>query len=824
MTEASAARQPLPRGTRVSRYVLLDELPGPGAAYLAYDHQLSRRIVLEFLPLAPAERDHLLGQARALAQLSHPNVLGVYDVGTFDAFPFVAMEFVDGAPLPDWLARGTRSWQEIVPLFVAVARGLAAAHHAGILHGGFAPSKVVIGEGGRPRITGFGLSDAAASAPADHAAYAAPETRAGAVDTAGDQFSFCCVLFEALFGARPFSDEEAGAETRRAPRIPVGSHVPGWLRAILLRGLSFDPAERYPSLDALLVDLARDYGARRRNFAAVAGMLALVAVSALALSHERARRERWRRESARQLAGVWDDSVRARLRGAFAAARAPSALAVVARVNKVLDDYARNWATMRTQAAERSQGVDEQSALLLDRRMACLRRRLGALEALTAVLTDKPDAEVVSNALPAAVGLPPLAACADREALLAAFLPPADPELRARVETIDRVLDRAVALRSAGKYQNALELTRGAAEQTRALDYPRLSAKATVLAGGLQDDLGETKAAEAALSDGLQAAASAKDDVLVARAWVDLIWTVGFSASRSDEAIALAPAAEAAIVRAGNDQALFAELQSHLGVVYWAASRFEEARRCHERALALRTRLFGDQHPVVAKSLTNLGNVYHDLGDYARTEPYYEKALAITERALGPDHPDVARSYANLGANLLDQGKYDAAREPLERALEIYRRALGPNHLWVGVVGVDLGRDLLSRGHAPEAVALEQASLAILEKTLGPTHEYTGGALATLAEALVESGRAAEAVSPATRALEIDSAPSTKPITRARAKFTLARALWSSDKERTRSLTLATAAGRELAQAGDQSDGERRAVDAWLAAHRRAGR
>src|SRR5439155_767546 len=109
-------------------------------------------------------------EAQAMAQMSHPNVVHVYDAGILDGQVFVAMEFVEGQTLRRWLKEEPRSWYEVLEAFVSAGRGLAAAHAAGLVHRDFKPDNVLIGIDGRVRVTDFGLARSAAAQKPDAAA------------------------------------------------------------------------------------------------------------------------------------------------------------------------------------------------------------------------------------------------------------------------------------------------------------------------------------------------------------------------------------------------------------------------------------------------------------------------------------------------------------------------------------------------------------------------------------------------------------------------------------------------------------------------------
>ena len=264
----------LPRGSTLGRYVILGPLGrgGMGAVYSAYDTQLDRRVALKLLRGGGENDEHrprLMREAQAMARLSHPNVVTVYDVSVADdGRVFLAMEIVEGGTLDDWLAGGpaaepgkrrrhtkrTRSWREVVHVLCDAGEGLAAAHRAGIIHRDFKLDNVLMANGERPKVTDFGLARAAEAAPpgqssqpqasrplprlpahlsptsgsfesASFAAtltlsgvllgtpgYMAPEQyqlqgEEGQVDQRADVFAFCATLYRALYGERPFEGD-----------------------------------------------------------------------------------------------------------------------------------------------------------------------------------------------------------------------------------------------------------------------------------------------------------------------------------------------------------------------------------------------------------------------------------------------------------------------------------------------------------------------------------------------------------------------------------------------------------------------------------------
>src|SRR6188508_1804155 len=157
----------LPRGATIGRYVVLGLVGrgGMGEVYAAYDPELDRKVAVKLLRVKPGNgvsrhegRHRTLREAQAIARLSHSNVVVVFDVGTFHEQVFIAMEFVEGNTVTYWLQAASRSWQEILKVFMAAGRGLAAAHEKGLVHRDFKPDNVMVGRDNQVRVMDFGLA------------------------------------------------------------------------------------------------------------------------------------------------------------------------------------------------------------------------------------------------------------------------------------------------------------------------------------------------------------------------------------------------------------------------------------------------------------------------------------------------------------------------------------------------------------------------------------------------------------------------------------------------------------------------------------------
>ncbi len=159
--------EPLARGAGIGRYVVLNLLGrgGMGEVYAAFDPELDRKVAVKLLRariengVSMSEgRQRTLREAQAIARLAHPNVVVVYDVGTFREQVFIAMEFVDGHTASYWVQAQTRTWQEILKVYLAAGRGLQAAHEKGLVHRDFKPENVMVARNGEVRVMDFGLA------------------------------------------------------------------------------------------------------------------------------------------------------------------------------------------------------------------------------------------------------------------------------------------------------------------------------------------------------------------------------------------------------------------------------------------------------------------------------------------------------------------------------------------------------------------------------------------------------------------------------------------------------------------------------------------
>lgn len=376
----------------IGRFVVLDEIGagGMGQVYRAYDPELDRKIALKVLrPRPSSEVDRgsarLHSEAMALARLSHPNVVTIFEVGVAAGEVFLAMELVEGQDLRSWNGenpapdplRSDARMETALSLLQQAGRGLAAAHAADLTHRDFKPANVLVGSDGRARVADFGVARATRSPePARSITqtgpvesypitqtgdvlgtprYMAPEQadNGAAADARSDQFAFCTAAWEVLFGVHP---RVGGSPDSEPPGPPEGA--PARLAAALRRGLDPDPAARFPSMDGLLTELTvpRPTGTRRWRALAAASVLAFgVGVGWSSLSDTEACSD-----AEPRLASVFGPEQAAMLSERGSRAARASA-----------DDFRSSWGLGYAEACEQ-RAVHELSDVAFDTRIACL--------------------------------------------------------------------------------------------------------------------------------------------------------------------------------------------------------------------------------------------------------------------------------------------------------------------------------------------------------------------------------------------------------------------------------------------------------------------
>ncbi|HEY2899088.1 MAG TPA: serine/threonine-protein kinase, partial [Polyangia bacterium] len=737
---SAEADRMLSRGQTIGRYVVLGLVGrgGMGEVYAAYDPELDRKVAIKLLHVRGGAGGHsgqgtqdngrarLLREAQAIAKLSHPNVVVIYDVGAFQDQVFIAMEFVEGQTVGYWMNAAPRAWPDVLKVFVAAGRGLAAAHEKNLVHRDFKPDNVMIDSAGQVHVMDFGLARLAGDrspepapsvkavlqrlplaapspsdtnpdptatvvvgASADSAgsisglssrsspsellsdrltqtgtlvgtpAYMAPEQfLVRPTDARTDQFSFCVALYEALYGERPFEGSNVFNLTANVVQgnvrvSPPQTKVPPWIRKVLLRGLAVDPKKRWPSLIALLGELERnraDAGRRRFTVGAAA-----------------------------KLAGVWeapsagrtrDTAAKLAVRQAFLATGKRYAAATFDKVKRVLDRYAADWTKMYTSICEATHTRGEQSAEVLDLRMAALQDSLQDLRALCQVLRGA-TAEVVENAVDAASGLPSIDRCADVALLRAVVKPPHDPAVRADVDRLRGHLAEVRTLARVGRLADALKAIVPLEPDVRATGYRPLLAEALLEKGVVHAERRELEAAGRSYEEALWTAEVVRHDEAAAEAATQLVG-IAAQQARFELGDVWAKHAETILCRMGGHDRLWGWLFNNLGLMRHIQGRLAEAIDYSQRAIAAKEKAFGPDSADLGSSIGNIAFYLAEQGDLEEAVKRGERAIQILEDALGPEHPRTALFLSNHSETLNQLGRFAEARAVSQRALAIF--------------------------------------------------------------------------------------------------------------------------------------------------------
>lgn len=788
----------------IPRYELGRRLGAGGAAVVfeAFDPQLQRRVAIKILRRGlQGSPERMIREGRALAQLAHPNVVGVYDIAqASDGVLYIVMELVDGQSLAEVIHRGVHNWKQKLDLLLAAGAGLSAVHEIGLLHRDFKPANVLVGHDGRVRVADFGLARADSDAdfigppsPVSEAeldsmtvsglvlgtpAYMAPEQHFGRPATVrSDQYSFACTTWEAIYGERPFPatraiDELADLKLAGPPRPPGEPRIPSRISAALRRAMAPEPAERFEHLNDLLAELRR---ARRSSKTSVVVMCAVLvgavggAVAPLgndggaSACTTVATQNAFGRSQAETLEALAEQA------GGSAPQIAPRLIAALERHDEQL-------ASVEVSLCERRQD-GEFDVETIERGEWCLER---AYDTVGALIDRIESGEVgFGRAIEVVSELEHPEDCASREALAHRPVPP--PEAREGARVLSQQLARLQAGLELGEFSQtdeAAKLTSRAQE----LDWAPMVAQTQrihcqLLEGqGRYDDAEErcTAAHFSAVRGGswTQAASAASDLTSLAgyrrgdyRA--GLLWSEHAAAMiartvdpwnllESDRlnAVGTVEATRGALDRAeeafaeslalrrealGEEDPAVARAQSNLAQVQTMLGKYDDAIENGEQALELFEHAFGSSHPVIATVCTTLANAHSRGGASERGLALYRRALEVRSASLGDDHPDTIKARIQLATALSNLGEDVEGRTEFEAALEALAGRVGKDHPDYCIALGNFAAFLYNGGELQAAINVGREVIERRHEVLGDDHPHTALAHATLGSWLIES-------------------------------------------------------------------------------------
>jgi tetratricopeptide (TPR) repeat protein len=773
-----------PAITRMGRYLLLTRLGegGMGIVYAAYDPELDRKVAIKLLRDHAADAEaslRLQREAQAMARLSDPHCVAIYDVGIHDTQVYIAMEFVDGCSLGEWLRSERPQRDQIIAAFLAAGRGLAAAHASGIVHRDFKPDNVLRDRSGRIRVTDFGLARAEipttplataasgvtlASSPLTEAgavlgtpAYMAPEQVMGRpADAKADQFSFCVALYEALYGQRPYRADNLVDLAMRLQSGEVGpapphTRVPTWLRRVLLRGLATAPRDRYETMESLLRALQADPGRSRRRALAIVGVVAVGGAVIGGRELER-RRDLVACEQAGGLDDLWHEDAARGIEGAILGTGLGYASDVWEHARADLASYADALRTERTELCRAE--VDDADADEALARRACWADRRDAFSATVEGLgsVDEPTLVRVGDAI---TNLPLVSDCADpRTSALSSR--PTDPVMQADVDGVESTLNRAAALERLGRRADANVLAQEALAAAQQLDWPSSLARAELVAGRLAGALGEHVEAKRLAEQAFSRALSVGADVTATEAATHLVRFTGHQLGRLDEAERWASLGQAVVQRASLDEDLAgAGLYSAMAALEQRRGDPKAGVALHGRALVIAEARLGRAHPRVATVLVNLANVALEAQDVDLAQSSVDRALEILEAARGVRHMSYGAALESKAKILRDRGEPAEALALLDRATPILAETIGTNSTSFAFTLTSRGNTLSQLHREDEAIDAHTRALAINEAAYGSEHDAVARDLINLASSRQAIGDLDRAESDVRRALVI---------------------------------------------------------------------
>lgn len=715
---------------RIARFTLERQLGsgGLGTVWLAADAQLGRQVALKFLrdpERHPLGSQRLLREAQGLAQLSHPNVVQVFEVGEHEGRVWIAMEHVPGRTLREWAEQATPSADAILSAWVAAGRGLAAVHAAGLVHRDVKPDNVMVGDDERVRLIDFGLvresgslrpdaatTDPGAGAGADDRlterghfvgtkAYAAPEQRLAArVDAQADQFAFCVSVVEALTGVRARRTDAPELGRIRSPRV----------RAALRKGLQPNPDARHVDMNALLAALEPP---SRRWIAPTFAAAAMLAASVLWFNARADRERDPARDDARVCASAgraFDDSWGPRQRQLVEDRFGPSTGLALA-----LDDWRDQWGDVARTTCERVQIDHTASPAALDATRSCLEIQRREFDHLLTQL-ERDDAPTPAEFSRWIAELPDPSTCLD-----ARGAPLTAGEVQRLAELGEALFRARYGLDEpsmAARRARALTLQ----TQARASGIVLAEVRAASTLGALAVLAGDEADARAQFGEMLDLAerADLDDAKIQAHLWLatvaldldldldDARWQV----SRADSTLARLEGGTVHHARAKR-------VSARIALVAGDLDRAEALGRASLEAI---TALGPSQTWQRAIALQNLAQVARARGDKAEAERLLAEAEADLRFGDEPETNLAGSASTNAGVTALINGDVALAERELSRALADIERVYGPwsrhaadVHLALVAVHDATGDLEAARTHALTADA-------IVRSVLGPTH------------------------------------------------------------------------------------------------------
>ncbi len=855
--------------TRIDRYRIERQLGegGMGTVYIAHDPQLDRRVALKLVHPELAERggiERLVREGRALARLTHPNIVGIHDAGTDGDHVYIAMELVDGQNVATWLNEKRRSWREILRVFVAAARGLAAAHRAGIVHRDVKPENVLIDRDGHVKVADFGLATSSQVRPSAVMAAATAETASEAPVDPLSRLTHpgAAVGTPAFMSPEQWTGNDVGPATDQfglcaSLRVVIDEVPrPSWVDRVIARGVEEAPGNRYPTMSALADALDPDRRTKRRRLAVLAIALPLVAAGTIAFALTRPTGTSF--EHACDAAGnhratLWSPADQLAVRARMLLSRVPWAdrvwMRADAELREQLDQLAAIEATV-CGSAPRSVAAREHAELALE----CLADQRMQLVSFIGRLRVTTAAEVRTSSL-LAQRLKDPDHCGNKALLDVERRTAASPGLTALRARSRLFMTHAKDTYNRGARREGLRHAERALEDARVVGGGQLYHSLTLL--GDVTASSDPARAETAYREAATTAELIGADSWKARALAALLQTVARRPGREREAISQGPLVEAAMKRSAQTRELEPGVRQSIGVAhnrlghaheslteleaaldmarelvpYWQdprllpflvpagsamikSGRKSSGLRLFDEAVHLSTQLYGAEHLETARYIVMRAVERAGLGDCAGALGDATGTRAV--ETLPPDAQERAHLTSARARCLRAQGKLDDALaevRTLEAALVTANRGDTIHMVQVQLDIADIAR---AQNQLEVARAGYLRAITLLESISGPREMRLAIPFGKLGEIELARGEVELALEHFERAIALTTSGGQPNVKSADLMFLVAKLRWQKDKDRTRARELGRAALAAYAAAGAVKAGKVMSVKAWL--------
>lgn len=749
-----------------------------GAVYAAHDPELDRKVAIKVLYVAEARRERrakrLIDEGRALARLTSPYVVGVFDVGLHEGTVFIAMELIEGPTLDDWLASHSMAWRRRVDLLVQAGRGLAAVHACGIVHLDFKPSNVMIDATGRARLADFGLAAGDldtnpsellewgsngepavvdVSGARGTPRFMAPEQQhAGKVTSAADQFSFCVALYESIAGRHPFGHALTRAE--RLSSIAFGvpkplnvSGLPPKVAQAIMRGLARDPSDRWASLSDLLDEIESGIAPRPKTRWLAAGGVLVVGLGALTWavldpSEDVAACPTAEAKAVEALSKSDALALQEHV-SAFEAVHGALPIGLVPTLERRVEDWSETWVVACEAARIASEDGEAEAHRVLD----CLGAQQAAIEGTAALLLEA-DTPTLVRGLGIVHALDSPTSCTDPS-----DRPTVDPptaEQRGPISEVRIELQRAQLQRRTGRNKEALATAEAAVEQAETIGYAPLLAEAMGVTGNMLASSKIGSRAEPMLERAAWLYLEAGEHHAAANTFVALVGA-GRPIDRLAETLAWAERARSILAEHPDP-----EIESHLevGITFalWNVGRMDEAVEHGRRALELLGPGVGDAGDV-AHAEQGLAVALMGAGRLDEAEEVVRDAIRIKTQRFGARHPAAGGSQRLLASILNKQGRLEESLKLHDELVESFLLASrAESRITAGVIN-NRGMTYMRLEQYDKAIEDLEAAADVWDR-LG-NFDSSVYAYAGLAETMLKKGELDAAKRHATHAWEL---------------------------------------------------------------------